>query len=327
MLDDLLKESRHFAAEYGDQLSNHLPMALIALERLGASDSHLKLFFDSYSRRLSPQVSRPVSIDLGNWKSYLGQHTYNTEYRNYFLREIAQVGKEQVLRKYLQVLAPGLSGGAFHPLIRTAYALLINDEWEIAESLAAWCIAYQELGEIINHRSSETAINTLQLARAGKLIALNLEAPNIFLKMKKVSESKSFHEALASFSAGSNSLREISQAALRIYRCSDDNFTALHCVTAAHAARIVLPYFDDKAEFLAYLWQAIAAAYVTIGSISLDSPADNPTPSLSWNEVFSLARTSLNDHVIKFCFTAYQEHEFYGEPAYLQLAGAKAKGR
>jgi len=37
-LNHLLSESRNFGCEYQDALSNHLPMALIALNRINASD-------------------------------------------------------------------------------------------------------------------------------------------------------------------------------------------------------------------------------------------------------------------------------------------------
>ncbi|MDQ2779921.1 MAG: hypothetical protein M3Y32_10230 [Pseudomonadota bacterium] len=40
-LHELLPEGRRFDAEYGGGLSSHLPMLLVALERLGVDDPRL----------------------------------------------------------------------------------------------------------------------------------------------------------------------------------------------------------------------------------------------------------------------------------------------
>jgi hypothetical protein len=51
---DLLAQARRFSPEYGDGLANHLPMALIALDRMGADAATMQRFFARYSRRLEP---------------------------------------------------------------------------------------------------------------------------------------------------------------------------------------------------------------------------------------------------------------------------------
>jgi hypothetical protein len=40
-LVELLSDGARHAPEFGGGLSNHLPMALLALQRLGADDTHL----------------------------------------------------------------------------------------------------------------------------------------------------------------------------------------------------------------------------------------------------------------------------------------------
>jgi hypothetical protein len=61
-LVDWLARGAGFDCEYGGGLSNHLPMALWALHRLGADEARIDSFARGYSTRLAPapvQDSRP----------------------------------------------------------------------------------------------------------------------------------------------------------------------------------------------------------------------------------------------------------------------------
>src|SRR4051812_23649887 len=48
MLTELLFQNRLYDVEYQGGLSNHLSMALVALQRLGATDARLREYFDRY---------------------------------------------------------------------------------------------------------------------------------------------------------------------------------------------------------------------------------------------------------------------------------------
>ncbi len=67
-LKQLLIQSRKFAAEYDEALSNHLPMTLYALTQLGATDEQLKMFYDSYISQLTSQPTDSIEISNKNWK-------------------------------------------------------------------------------------------------------------------------------------------------------------------------------------------------------------------------------------------------------------------
>ena len=43
---ELLAQSRHYAPLYGNRLANHLPMAVVALDGLGAAAGILRRFAD-----------------------------------------------------------------------------------------------------------------------------------------------------------------------------------------------------------------------------------------------------------------------------------------
>ena len=55
-LQDLLDASLAYPPEYPNELSSHLPMALAALDGLGAEEVRLRTFFVGYARRFTAQA-------------------------------------------------------------------------------------------------------------------------------------------------------------------------------------------------------------------------------------------------------------------------------
>ena len=105
VLDELLKAGREFDSLYKDGLSNHLSMALIALQRMGADEETLRAFFERYSKRLEPSRAQAPE------------------------RDVAEA---------LAKLSLGVGAAAFHGLIQTAYAIEHGEPLEIARALEAW---------------------------------------------------------------------------------------------------------------------------------------------------------------------------------------------
>ena len=68
----LLADGTSFDAEFGAGLTSHLPMALIALDRLGASDMRLEGFSRHYSSRLRPARPREPWPAGEAWTQRLG---------------------------------------------------------------------------------------------------------------------------------------------------------------------------------------------------------------------------------------------------------------
>jgi len=68
VLHELLEAGRRFSGSYGGGLANHLPMALVALQGLGAVEMRLREFASLYEKRLRAKarfenVERQRSID------------------------------------------------------------------------------------------------------------------------------------------------------------------------------------------------------------------------------------------------------------------------
>ncbi|MFK8002706.1 MAG: hypothetical protein AB8H86_24185 [Polyangiales bacterium] len=112
-LDQLLEANRNYDSLYDEGLSNHLSMALIALERMGAEDAALETFFQRYSKRLEPSIGRAPQRDVG---------------------------------EALAKLSLGVGASAFHGLIQTAYAIEHGNALEVARALEVWERSYLPLG-------------------------------------------------------------------------------------------------------------------------------------------------------------------------------------
>ena len=102
-------------------LTDHLPMALQAMWRLGANQAQLDDFRARYVRQLVPLVARPaVSVAGTDWQAALGRWRIYLPLRARLMSDIASQGREAVLREWLPRFIDIVAIDAFHPLIRTA---------------------------------------------------------------------------------------------------------------------------------------------------------------------------------------------------------------
>lgn len=328
ILADLLIKNRKFSPTFHPKvLSNHLSMALIALDKLGASSVQLKEYYETYSSELEPEppLSNTIIIDDSNWINYLGHDGYYQNYLLFFKSSLQLIGIGNTLQKYLQPLIKGISGQAFHCLIRLAYALEIQDKDEIAVSLAFFSCHYLVLTEKRNQ--SPISNNPKQILNkintSNQLSGIPISGINITEILKKVVSIPAFDPVIDWLEIKNNMLTEIAALLINLYAATKD-FIALHMVTATHAMRIITPYLKDRKEALSYYWQSICAAYVAIGSpsVSAHSPIIDKFSyeKISWPLIFTKATTATDEHVIKLVYTCYQEHSIYQNPLYGYIA-------
>src|ERR1700683_5131962 len=88
-------------------LTNHLPMALVAKEGLGADADELVRFAGAYSTRITALDEPSVDLDARTWSSAIGQRDAAADLRSYFVREVTAVGPDDALRTHLPSLLPG----------------------------------------------------------------------------------------------------------------------------------------------------------------------------------------------------------------------------
>jgi hypothetical protein len=312
---ELLAEGRRYAPLYGNRLANHLPMALVALDRLGADAATMRNFADRYAQRLLPAGQACAVLDPHD---YLGSSGDYPRFVRFFEDRIHESGADAVLADWVPVLVPGLAASAFHAMIRLAYAIEAGGEGELAQALAYWASEYVTLPF-----SLDPAEGTLDeiAARLRARVAGHVFKPGIIIdKMQEIA----WHPALGGVAvqpAAAPALREIAQFGLSVY-CRQEDFTLLHVVTGCHAFRLLQPFVHDAALARRYLWQAVASAWLTV------APADEPGQACipgceTPGEIAMLATRASDDHAIKLCYSALCEYREYGDARYLQAAWRK----
>jgi hypothetical protein len=319
------KGLREYSAEYRSGeitgLSNHLPMCLHALEELGASAARINRFYGWYVQRLEKRrVSGLERMAASRWQMRLGQHTANHEYFLLFARELERRTVADVLAEYLPVLIKGVGGGAFHPLIRLAYALEMDSRAEISEALASWCMAYLELGIPEFERHIGMRASAQSLAGDPHFRNADYTAGTIFLRMHRVASDPRFKASLAGFGPRTDGplLAELATLSLHAF-LSAPSVVTLHLATSTHALRILDTAIELPRRWIEYYWIAWLCAYVTLNAPPI-AFAHTSGAARSWAELRRLAVAVDHDHINKFVYTCWRECERYDEPLYRYAA-------
>ncbi len=145
VLDEALERLGRFGPEFGGGLSNHGPMVVEALVRLGRPDvvpGWVERYVSRLEDAVAPSGGAPelgVLATVGDWERQ-------------FAAELAEKHWIEVVRTWVPRLAPGLMAAATHGWLRTAHAVralrsLESPERiaELARGLAYWAARYQDV--------------------------------------------------------------------------------------------------------------------------------------------------------------------------------------
>ena len=296
-----LDEGARFGPEFSQGLSNHLPMALLALHRLGAPDSRIDDFATRYVRRLeqAPDADHWRSGEL--WQARLGERESWSAYRGLFVDWIARDGSHSVLTQALPKLMEGCGAAAYHGLIRTAYAVLSEHEAELADGLAYWASRHLPLGDTVDGGTvadPALVIRSLRVSTSSE----NL----IFESMRIAAQGRDFAQLIKPLKVDSDTLGRLGRLAATLYAASG-NFTVLHLLTSCHAVRVLLPFIGDQHAALHAYWRAYAAGYIASGL-----GARGTTKLRPWDEIIAAAIASDDEHVVKLVDSCREEERAYG---------------
>lgn len=311
----LLEAGSRYHVHYGDRLANHLPMVLIALDKLDASPAQLKHAFDRSTPHLRLRPGSPVE-EIEDPTNCRNHNDRFPSALHYYEQQLRQLGIAKCLQQELPPLLPAIATAAFHGLIRTAYGVDARHLEEIAMGLAYWNLDYHEL------KSSNEQIN---IAAADILPRLAQQYPDIAVAPGNIADHM---QAVTGQPDWINTpiqpqllgLEDIASVAITAYLGTKD-FTLLHGVTGCHALRLILPYCNDKEVALRFFWQGLVIAYLSTGpkaiqSIERDEIKDIPQRQ---TEIRDMALNSDDDHVIKLAYSALEEFHYYGKSEYLQI--------
>ena len=315
-----LTRAARFDCEYGRGLSNHLPMALASLARLGADEARLEAFEQAYVPRLAPAAApRPWPVGSA-WRGRLGQRAAWPAYRSLFAEWVAHEGASDVLNQVLPWLWPGVAAAAFHGLIRTASAVRCGHVGEVAEGLAYWACRHMPLGDLPAAPAPGRGGRADPVGVLRRLRTEASEAPLISQRMRAVAAAGVVSQEASRLIVTEDTPRLLARAAAQACAGSGD-FTALHLVTATHAMRVLARFVDEPLEGWRWFWQAFAHAVV--------AARFRPRPAAvlrTWEELQQAALASHDEHLIKLVDSCREEERAWASPGETLWRAAASQG-
>jgi hypothetical protein len=309
-LHRLLGEFASLSPEYRAQLTNHLPMALHALDALGAGEARLRAFAARYVRRFEPAAAPPAGPAIrGDWTPLRGDYDAIERLRRRFAKDLAREGRDAVLRRVLPSLVDGIAAQAFHGPIRVAHAVEAGHDGELAAALAYWAARWQPMpvapGPVPDDARFDDVgewLDALDAAWRLDDVAPAVRLPLISARMAEATGTHAYRRLGGALRTrgrdAGDRLAELALAGAARYARSRD-LTVLHMVTAARAARVLAPWLPAEDAVLAPLWHAVAAASLASGLAVPGAAPREPVIALRWPDLLERARRHDDDHVVK----------------------------
>ena len=320
VLTAVLDRAQAFAPEYRGDLSNHLPMALVALDSLGADAARMESFFTIASAKLDP--APPLAGACKDWPARRGDLTAFASLRAHFAEAIAVNGRDATLRQTLPLLMDGIGAAAFHGLLRTASAMVAQHDDELASGLAHWACWHMPLQpRVAAQTERDSDVSTWLAGVATHADGWRSEASLIALRMMAFAQTPAFRDGVDRLQVHDGTLRELATQALAIY-LRTKNFTVLHLITSAHALRLLMPWINEPLVAARHYARAYAAGVAASG-VRVDAPtiAVNVLP---WPEVLRAGAASDDEHVIKLVYACHEEWKVTGDAGYQRAASLAA---
>jgi len=301
---------------------NHLPMALYALSRLGASDRRLEEYFGWWEEnRALPRRASPRSVTAESWRAEIGQADMFDSLWVAFRQRAEAAGPDAPIREVYPKVADGVGAAAFHGLIRLAYGTETGHCGEIGAGLATLCSRYAPLGVSLDAAPEAASVEAAFVRISEALGGRRFTGQGIIGRMQSAAADLQFVASLSRPALSPDRLlAELAQIAIRLYWQTAD-FTVLHLVTTSHAARILFTRYPQLLTRQAAdaLWLAACAAYASVGA-PLSQPPIVPDDVADWPEICGGAVARNDDHVIKMVYTCRCEEAHYGDPIYRAAA-------
>jgi hypothetical protein len=297
--------------------TNHCPMALIALDRMGATPERLQAFFDMWKREYAVSAS-PVDTTISRhaWLNHVGDGKAFGVLRACFLEWIVDDGYVSVVSTVLEGIPFAPATLAFHALIRLAYGIEAEHAGEIASGLAALVSSHFPIKVDVDVARRAQSVRSGFTEAVSTMKGGVFQGNSITARLRAVAMDPRFAIAVRAPPPCPSLLDELARTTIGAYWQTPD-FTLLHTVTATRAARIVFSCLSDAlVERLSLpLWIALCAAYVTVG---LPPAGENETPkgAIDWQRLRELAVASDDDHVIKMAYTCFCEDMREPSPLY-----------
>lgn len=300
-----LQDLHTLTPEYGRQLSSHLPMALAALDALGADAARLDQFAAAYRATHPLAEQPPAGRALRDWPTLLGLFDSLPDLRASLGRVLAEQGHDAVLAQALPRLLESPGAAAFHGLIRVAHALESGVDAELVEALAYWGSRWQPLPEAPPTTLpliADPAAWLDTLDDAWRAQPTDSDAPLIAQRMQTTARGAAWqqHAGRLDLSAWPPEalLTALARAAAARYLLSR-NFTVLHLVTGLRAAAVLHAQQPLPDSAWPRLRDAVGAASGVSGLWRTPAAQAPAADADNWDTLARRACAQDDDHVVK----------------------------
>ncbi len=311
--------------------SNHYPMAvdtLIVLGRYGEALRHLRGYrgqYDGKGKSVGP-------IAQSDWKPALGGMKRYADWLAFFRREIKQAGVKPALATWCRRLAPGMSGVAFHGVIRTAHAMRAHTREpsgitraELAAGLAYWASRYLALPTTGKPRDPTRSFTRLFMALAYPWP--DKEPPVNYFRVNGASlEVPGFVPPVAPEAIKTKPADDLARLVgacatyfIQMARARRNSMVPLHGVTGPASIQLLLPHVprDVQTLLVEHAWQGAAALFTAYGK---PMQAHRPAKSPEWTTVLARAVQSNDAHAIKLAEAMHRFDKASPSPVFRQAA-------
>ena len=315
--DEALDRYHATGPEFDGYLSNHGPMVVEALARLGRPEL-IHPWSDDYLRRLDEAPRGIDPIRPATWRDALGAPGRAGDWTTYFLRLSEEQLWSDLLATWWPRLLPGIAAGATHGVIRTGHAVRAlrsadsaPRRRELAHALAYWAARWQPVPAISTRGCSDVAAVVARVPQVAD------QSQGIRHRMAQLPTPPwtSVMESLAGPASPEDvpaDLERLVSAVLAHYAThAHGNPTMLvHAATAPMAVLNTLPSLPQG------LWRAgFDAAWAASGAVLASYTPTHARPALaptSADDVLDQALRHGGEHVIKLTDTALATYETTG---------------
>ncbi len=323
----LIEKNLKNKSTYAGTLANHIPMSLVAMDYLNASQITLHNFYKKSKKRMGlekhPKNHKNKTIhplhDLGNKEEELS-------WRSYFEHKLEETAPREILNEWFPTLAPSIAAGAFHPFIRVSYALETHNHEEFIAAMAYWASHYEMLDSTQAQKVYAPSLREIFTNATDENFShpIPISGKTIFDKLKSASLSPEFNKrAIILDMEFEQYLSEGSLSAAHMLD-KDLDFTALHVTSSFMALRVIGSYLtkENKKRAVQHHFYAVMCAHQAINAPRLPITIQKAEKSstLEWEEINKSALSTYDDHVLKLTYLCLKEAQHYKRPFYKDIA-------
>lgn len=318
-LDNALTTLHGFHSEYCNGLSDHGPMVIEALDRIGRQDA-ITPWLERYLGRLDPlepnEDAGPLaSLDpLDPWSTIRSE----TEWIAYFVQAVEELGWQETIAAWVPRLTPALPTAAAHGVLRASHAvrgLGRGDSparrHELARGCAYWAWRREEL-PALECGGGLTTLQALAGIRVPPADSPDALTGMISDRLRGVATSE-FLTSVQAVSLPRNPAEALTEvvttAGVALYSAPPSGrFAILHGLTSAIAVRDLLPFLSDTeaTRLVEYSWATVAALWASY-SVGADLKTEPSSEVPTTDALLERAVNNGDEHAIKVATAVWSE--------------------